>query len=233
MAVAFDVKATADTTFNPPAATNTVTNMTPGASATALVVFCAIATPAANTTLSTVTGVTWNGVSMSLIASKLQVNGVAACYAFGLASPATGNHNIVVSVSGGTIADNAMYVDAVSFTGTALTTALAFPSANVLTDASTPTGTAYPTTAFSVTTANGDAVAAVMNCFLNQFDTTTGTLIRMMGQFKETIPQPIGSPPLRPLRFNSPAVPAVSRLAVLLSDCAARCRHHHSYISDI
>lgn len=179
MAVAFDAKATAATALSAVAATNTIANMTIGANATALVVFVARATNGASTTLSSVSGVTWNGVAMTLIATKLQSNSVAGCDVFGLASPATGNHSLVVSFTGGTLSSTSAYVDAASFTGTATTTATAFPSANVLTDASTPSTSVYPTTAFSVTSASGDAACSVMQCQANNFSTApTDTLIR-------------------------------------------------------
>lgn len=178
MAVAFDTKSTAVLAFTNSTATITKTDMTPGASATALVCFVDITTSGISSTLATVSTVTWNGVSMSLLASKLTSDSLSATYMFGLGSPATGNHNLVVTFTGGTSADNSGYVDTASFTGTALTTALAFPSGNVITDATTPSGTVYPTTAFSVTTVNGDAAVAVMqNVAFAWGSMNTGTLI--------------------------------------------------------
>ena len=178
MAVAFDAKATADTTGTG-TSPQTISNMTVGASATLLIAsFCA-----ANTTAPGIpSAMTWNGVAMTLIGNKTQSDGLANTYVYGLVNPATGNHSLVVTYTNGTGGNIGIYIDAWSFSGTDTSSlANAVPAANVLTDASTPTGTAYPTTAFSVTTVSGDAACAVMECDAVQFSTTTGTLIRTDG----------------------------------------------------
>jgi hypothetical protein len=164
------------------AATITDVGTSIGATATAVIAFVAVGTNNISTTLSTCSGVTWGGVTMPLIGSKTQSDGLANVYAFGLASPATGARTTVISLTGGTFADCGVYLGIASFKGTSLTTSVCFPSANVLTDATTPTGTVYPVAAISVTTASGDAACAGMNCNNNQFSTmNTGTLLDTSG----------------------------------------------------
>src|ERR1700679_815350 len=68
-AVGFDAKPTSDTLLDPPGSTTlTVTNMTVGASATALVVFVNIGNQSGG--LPSVSGATWNGTAAPLIGSK-------------------------------------------------------------------------------------------------------------------------------------------------------------------
>ncbi len=162
MAVAFDAKATANA-FDSPALTASSplnnTNLTIGVGATALV--ATVNASAASGVLPTVTGVTWNGVALSLIGTKTQSDSLGSISIYGLASPASGNHTLAVSFTGANSATT-LAVHCASFTGTATTTVLAFPTADVKTDASTPAGSVYPTTAFSVTTVNGDMVVGSM-----------------------------------------------------------------------
>lgn len=178
MAVAFDAQGSSVATANSPSSPFTSTNMTVGASATCLIVLVNVGTTSTSGTLIAVTGVTWNGVSMTLIGSKAESDGTAVTSAYGLCSPASGNQTISVSFSGGTPADCGIYVDAVSFTGSSTTFSVCFPSANVVTDATNATNAStYPDSPLVVTTANGDAAVAVSNSSQNSYSAATPTLI--------------------------------------------------------
>lgn len=175
----FDAKATSVTSaFGGFTSPQTNANLTIGANGTAVIAVI-ITISAAGFTLPTISGApTWNGVAMTLIASKNNSTNLANVSVYGLASPATGNHTLSVSFSGATAQANTT-IDCFSVSGSALATADCFPSANVLTDASTPAGTSYPATAFAVTTNSGDMAAAAMSAAgATNFPTTTGTLIR-------------------------------------------------------
>jgi hypothetical protein len=178
MAVAFDAKATTDA-FATPALTSsspvTLSTLTIGASATALLATVTVA--AAATTIPVVTGVTWNAVSMSLLGSATQSDSLGRVYVFGLGSPTTGNHNLVVSFTSAN-SGSTLITHCASFTGTDTSTANAFPTGNVLTDASTPAGSVYPAAGFTVTTASGDmAVGSMSNDQIDYPTLTAGTII--------------------------------------------------------
>lgn len=179
MAVAFDAKATADTHLTPPLTANSplVNNgLTIGAGATALVATVTNAVGAG--ALATITGVTWNGVTMTLLSTKTQSDNLGQVSLYVLASPATGNHTLAVSFTGANT-NASLAVDCASFSGTDTTTANAFPTANVVTDASTTGGAVYPATAFSVTTVNGDMVVGSFTNNTTDFSTlTAGTFLR-------------------------------------------------------
>jgi hypothetical protein len=114
---------------------------------------------------------------MTLLSSITQSDSLGRVYLFGLGSPTTGNHNLVVSFTSAN-SGSTLIIHGASFTGTDTTTANAFPTANIVTDASTPAGSVYPTTAFSVTTASGDMVVGTMNDNTQDFTTlTAGTII--------------------------------------------------------
>lgn len=176
MAVAFDSKGTVAVAFGGYSSPQTNSSLTTGGSATCVVAFVVLN---GLTGTNAVTGATWNGVSMSLIGSSSAAphgSFTEIVYMFGLASPATGNQTFSVSVSGSTASSN-IVSDIFSFTGSDLNTTNCFPPANVLTDSSTVSGTVYPASAFSVTTASGDAACAGMTSDISNFATTTATLI--------------------------------------------------------
>lgn len=177
MTVAFDAKATSDTAGHLPASPITNATLTIGGAATALVAYASIGTTSG--TQPTISAMTWNGVAMTLLGSKVASDALNSLYVFGLANPATGNHTLSATISGST-ANSDIYLDCASFTGTETSsTAACFPSGNVLTDASTQSGTVYPTTAFSVTTVSGDmALAAMANQAVGFTGVAAGTLLR-------------------------------------------------------
>lgn len=157
-------------------------SQTIGASSTLLLGVVAFA--ATSTAISTSPTMTWNGATMTLIASKVESDNLGSIYVFGIVNPSTGGpFNLTVSFTPATGGTPGGYLALVTFSGTDVSSvANAVPAANVLTDASTPTGTVYPTTAFSVTTANGDAVFAAMNSENSQFSTMNlGTLLNTDG----------------------------------------------------
>lgn len=128
--------------------------------------------------------VTWNGVSMSQLGSTLTTSdNLSSLYLFGLDNPATGAHTLSISFTAGGGANFSLYFGLVTFSGNDLSSlANAVPSANILTDTSTPAGAVYPTSAFSVVTANGDAAVAFMNATGAQFSTMNiGTLLNTDG----------------------------------------------------
>lgn len=187
MAVAFDVKATTDS--GPgivSGGTSTISNMTAGATATALIVTVCIGANL-STDLTTCAGVTWNGTSMTLLGNKTTTDGLVNAYAFGLAGIVTGNKNIVVTWgTSGTPGNCNAYVDATSWKGTDTTTAKAFPSANIITNASASVAPGnWPNGSQIVTTANGDAVFAVVNDSSTTYGSFTGgsgpTIVRADG----------------------------------------------------
>jgi len=60
-----------------------------------------------------ITGVTWNGVSMTKISTKIRSNNLGYMYLYGLVAPDTGTHTAVASCS----ATAYMTIQAVSYTG--------------------------------------------------------------------------------------------------------------------
>lgn len=182
MAVGFSAKASVDQEFSPMTATSSTTNMTVGASDTALIVNIAIGLTSGTIsgTGISVTAMTWNGVAMTQLGTATASDGTCIVYLFGLASPATGNHTLSATVAG-TLTNSSGYLDAVSFTGTATTTAAAFPIGNVINDVSAASaGGLYPSSPFSVTTINGDMIVATMNDVVTGFGALSGggTIIR-------------------------------------------------------
>ena len=134
------------------------------------------------TTHAVATAMTWNGVAMTLITSKASSDNQCAVYVYGLISPTTGLHTLSCTYTNGTGGSPVIDLDCCSFRGTDTTSvAICCPSANVLTDASTcATGPSnYPTTAFTVTTASGDAVFAA--CDANSAFTANVTIGTLAG----------------------------------------------------
>lgn len=180
MAVAFDTKSTAVNFSGGQTSPVNNNTMTVGGTATCLI---AVATFTVNSpgTLSSVLAMSWNSISMTLIGSKVQSDGLGAVYVYGLASPATGAHTLTCNFTPTLDSTNSgsLNLDCYSFTGTALTTSVALPTGSVLTDASTPAGTVYPASAFSIATTNGDAVSAVMveQQGFNNFGAASGIII--------------------------------------------------------
>lgn len=175
MAVTFDAKATAVTVQTTPSSPITNANLTVGASGTLVIgVFSA----ATSTTLAVPTAMTWNGATMTLVSSKIASDSLSSVYAYAIISPTTGNHTLSCTFTNGT-GSQTVDLDCFSFTGTNTSSvASCIPSANVVTDASTPVGTVYPASAFTVTTVNGDAAVAVANSTSTAVrGTNVGTLI--------------------------------------------------------
>lgn len=168
MAVAFDAKATSvvSTTGGSPA-TITNNNLTVGVGATLLIAEVNLGDFNPPGLTATCTGLTWNGVAMTLIATKNDPGtsgGTVQCNAYGLVNPASGNHSLVASFGGTPTGNTGYYVDCFSFKGSdATSVANAVPAANVILDASATMLGIYPTSPFSVTTASGDAAVASMN----------------------------------------------------------------------
>lgn len=177
MAVAFDALATATTRgFGGFSSPQTNANLTIGGSGTCVV--AAINLVVSSGALPTIGVPTWNGVNMTLIGNIVSSNNLLNNAVYGLAAPATGNHTLSVPFTGSTTNAN-VTIDCFSFSGSDLRSGICFPSVNVLTDTSTPTGTVYPASAFSVSTFSGDIACAVMQTTgAANFPTTTGTLIR-------------------------------------------------------
>jgi hypothetical protein len=181
MAVAFSAKATVDTIAAPLTSTVSLTNLTVGGSDTALVATTSIGMLSGTIAGASIvcTGMTWNGVAMTLLGSATATDGTCVVYLFGLANPAPGAKTLTASYTG-TFTQAQAYLDAASFTGSATTTAAAFPSADVVTDASHPNVSgSYPGTPFSVNTISGDAALASMNDITTGFGgVAAGTLLR-------------------------------------------------------
>lgn len=157
-------------------------NQTIGATSTVLLVPLAFGVSSGS--LDTSPSVTWNAVSMTQLGSTLTTSdNLSSLYLFGLVNPATGTHSLSISFTAGSGANRSLYFGLVTFSGNDTTSlANAVPTANILTDTSTPAGTVYPASAFSVTTANGDAAVAFMNATGAQFSTmATGTLLNTDG----------------------------------------------------
>lgn len=130
------------------------------------------------------TGCTWNGVAMTAIGNVTVSSGKVSTYVYALVSPATGNHTLSCSFTAGSGGGPSAYLDAFSLSGTDTTSvAVAVPSGNVLTDVSTPAGTVYPTTAFSVTTASGDVAGAVAVWDGDDFFTAVSPAVHINGDF--------------------------------------------------
>lgn len=117
-----------------------------------LILYVSIFDTATNTT--DVTGVTYNGVSLTKCSAEVYTFGGGSAYLYRLIGPATGANNIVVSRSSGYIS-----CTAASYTGVAQNT-----TDTVTSTATTGAGTATSLTATVVTTAaNSWTVAALAN----------------------------------------------------------------------
>lgn len=132
--------------------------------------------------IASITGVTANGIAMMPLVSNLTTsNGIRSLSVYVLASPPTGSVTLTATcVSGGTLANNVGYFDAASFLGTDRLTATCFPAADVVTDVSTLTSNSYPVTPFSVDTASGDIIMAIMggSDSTRLFNQSTKTILR-------------------------------------------------------
>jgi hypothetical protein len=153
--VGVDATGTASLPFNN-VTSFSFTNLTIGASATALIATVAF-NRQVNNTAPTAVALTWNAVSMTLVPSATADNTTGAIYAgariFGLASPATGNKTLAGSWTTAMFG----YVDAISFTGT--DTSTPFANGNAATGTSTTPGV-------TITSATGNEVVAVHSVIL-------------------------------------------------------------------
>jgi hypothetical protein len=179
MAVAFDAKATAVTSQVAYSSPVTNANLTIAAGTLVIGIFACTD----NTTLAVPTAMTWNGVTMTPFANITQSNGFGAVYGFALVSPATGNHTLSCTYTNGTGGGPGIYLDCFSFSGTNITSvANCIPGANIITNATNASATAYPSAAISVTTAAGDAAcAAAYSGFANINAASVGTAINITG----------------------------------------------------
>jgi hypothetical protein len=179
MAVAFDAKATSDVVDASNTSPATLSNMTVGAAATLLI---AAACCGDGTTAAVPTGMTWNGVAMTLVSHIAAASGTPTnVYIFALVNPATGNKTLSCSYTADAGTGPTIYLDCWSFSGTDTSSvANAVPAASVQTTQQSPSGSVFPNAAWSITTVSGDAVCAVMNCALASFSTVVAgsTLIR-------------------------------------------------------
>lgn len=113
MAATFDAKSGTGT--NVVNATSVTVSHTCGASATAL--FVLVAYWSLSATQQDLTGVTYNGVSLTKVGASSRSNGQDIVEIYALAGPATGTHNIVASFRNSS-AGNAGGVQGISFSGT-------------------------------------------------------------------------------------------------------------------
>lgn len=155
MAVAVDVTGTAFDSATNVTTISSSTSITVGASATALIVL--VGTSETGVQVATGMTATWNGVSMTLLASvnydtnNAQNNGTV--WVLGLRNPASGAKTLTLSWTGAT----AVAACAISFTGSDTSSdANAFPTAHRVTNNGT-TGNL----SLSVTSATGNYTVAV------------------------------------------------------------------------
>lgn len=100
-------------------ARDTATQMTKGSGGISSVTFSHTCTGSNLTLLvgfqlvGTVTGVTYNGVSMSLLSDQLDASGIHI-YLYGLVGPATGANNVVITRN---VTTDTIYYQSVSYTG--------------------------------------------------------------------------------------------------------------------
>lgn len=169
MTALFDAKVTTVTSQTVYSSPITNAALTVGASGT-LVIGVFSATDAA--TPAVPIAMTWNGIAMSLVTNSTTSDGLTNVYVYAIISPATGNHSLSCTYTNGSGGAHAVDLDGFSYTGTDTSSvANCIPPANIITDASTPGGAVYPASAFTVTTANGDAIA----CAANARSCTPGT----------------------------------------------------------
>lgn len=162
--VTFDAKVSSDCYVS--GTTNTCNNMTVGSGLTNSVLVVT-ASWNSNGTPTSFTA-TWNGVSMTLVGSTYSGATSSGSAIWCLAAPASGNHPIVVTLSGATsMGDN--FVGATSYQKVNQTT----PCANYTSAVNSSTATA----SLTVTTANGDAAVAAWDKDTGSFTTFSGTLI--------------------------------------------------------
>lgn len=175
MAVAFDAKATTVTSQTTQSSPITNTTLTVGASGTLVI---GVFSSEIGTSLAIPTAMTWNGVAMTLVSNKAASDGSTNVYVYAIVSPATGAHTLSCTYTTGG-AGGTVDLDCFSFTGTDVTSvAICIPSADLLTDASSPATAFYPTTAFTVTTVSGDAIVVVANAAgASPTSANVGTLI--------------------------------------------------------
>src|SRR5689334_27564 len=126
MALAFDAVGPSSAGQTATTPTSVTWSHTGTGSNTALVVFVGVGENSGADGTKTISGVTYNGVSMTQIGTPKHTNndtfGYLACY--GLVNPATGAHNVVVSFNS---APSTAECGSLSFTGADQTTPFATP----------------------------------------------------------------------------------------------------------